>query len=175
MNNQVTMMTVSLESDIPDVVERMRAIRASSLAAKERLQAVGGQTAIDFGAPFLPAQWQALTASPQLAWMADWSPRMPTNLVVSNVPGLKQTLFLAGAKVTGSTPLSIVAHGAGLNVTVASYVDRLDLGLTAAKKLIPDISALRDIFEVVVEDLVQQVFGVSSDEWHKPIQTPVAA
>ncbi len=175
MNNQVTMMTVSLESDTEDLVERMRAIRASSLAAKERLKAVDSRAAIDFGAPFLPAQWQALSASPQLSQMADWSPRTPTNLVVSNVPGPRQTLFLAGAEVTGSTPLSIVAHGAGLNVTVASYVDRLDLGLTAAKKLIPDITTLRDIFEVVAEELVQRVFGVSTDEWHAPAQTPVAA
>ena len=157
MNNQVTMMTVSLENGVRDIVDRLNAIRASSTNAKERLNELGANIATDFGAPFMPAQMQAFSASPQLAWASDWNPRVPMNLVVSNVPGPRETLYSAGARVVGSTPLSIVMHGAGLNVTVASYVDRMDLGLTAATKLVPDVGVLRDHFDAVYAELIERV------------------
>ena len=181
MNNQVTMMTVSLESDIDDIIERMRAIRASSLAAKSRLAALEPSAPTDFATPFLPAQWQAWTASPQPSWLAEWSEQVPFNLVVSNVPGPKHTVFTAGAEMMGSTPLSIVTHGAGLNVTVASYVDRLDVGLTAASKRVPDVGELRDLFGDVYRELVDRILKVPADlpglatQKSRTVRTPIAA
>jgi hypothetical protein len=41
-------------------------------------------------------------------------------------------------------PVSIPAHSAALNVTVQSYVDRIDLGVTACLDAVPDAHVLRD-------------------------------
>jgi hypothetical protein len=55
------------------------------------------------------------------------------NVVVSNVPGPPQPMYLAGARVLHHWPLSIVGHGLGLNVTVESYAGMLEFGVMTAQ------------------------------------------
>jgi hypothetical protein len=66
--------------------------------------------------------------------------RMPatTNAVVSNVPGAPVPLFVAGGRVEATDPVSIIEPGMGLNVTVVSYLDRVDFGFTVDPELVPD-------------------------------------
>jgi diacylglycerol O-acyltransferase len=64
------------------------------------------------------------------------------NLAISNVPGPRQPLYLAGGRIRACWPLSIVEHGLGLNITVFSYCDALDFGLTVASDAVPDVAAL---------------------------------
>jgi diacylglycerol O-acyltransferase len=40
-------------------------------------------------------------------------------------------------------PVSTITDGQGLNVTVVSYRDQLDLGLIACRELVPDMEELR--------------------------------
>ena len=68
----------------------------------------------------------------------------PCNVVISNVPGPPVPLFCAEAKVSALYPVSIPAHGVALNLTVQSYVDHLDFGLTADRRAVPDIDVLAD-------------------------------
>ena len=53
-------------------------------------------------------------------------------------------LYMAGAKVLTHYPVSIPAHGQGVNVTVQSYNGDLYFALTACAKALPDGDALRD-------------------------------
>jgi hypothetical protein len=69
---------------------------------------------------------------------------MPFNVLISNVPGPRETLYSNGAKMLSHYPVSIPAHGLGLNITVQSYCDGFFVGFTACKKAVPDIQALRD-------------------------------
>jgi diacylglycerol O-acyltransferase / wax synthase len=64
--------------------------------------------------------------------------------VISNVPGIQQQLYFAGAKIISYYPVSIPAHGMALNVTVQSYNGRLDYGLIACRRAAPDIMDLAD-------------------------------
>jgi diacylglycerol O-acyltransferase / wax synthase len=41
-------------------------------------------------------------------------------------------------------PVSIPAHTVALNLTVQTYVDRVDLGVTACLEAVPDVADLRD-------------------------------
>ena len=66
------------------------------------------------------------------------------NVVVSNVPGPPQPLYLAGARVRHHWPLSIVGHGLGLNITVESYAGSLEFGVTAALAAVPRPRTLAD-------------------------------
>jgi hypothetical protein len=59
------------------------------------------------------------------------------NVVISNVPGPAVPLYVAGARMTGYWPLSIVEHGIGLNITLMSYVGELGIGFTAASCVVP--------------------------------------
>jgi hypothetical protein len=69
----------------------------------------------------------------------------PFNLVISNVPGPRQPLYFAGAQLCHQFPVSIVTDGQGLNVTVVSYLDRLDFGFVVNRELVPDVWDLADM------------------------------
>ncbi len=71
------------------------------------------------------------------------------NLVVSNVPGPRQTMYCVGAPATHYFPVSIPYHGCALNMTVHSYLDQLDFGLIACSETVPDAQRIADF---IVED-----------------------
>ena len=59
-------------------------------------------------------------------------------------------------------PISIVTDGMGLNITVHSYLDRLDFGLIACRELVPDLWDLLDMhFDEIA--LLCDVYGVDHD------------
>ena len=64
--------------------------------------------------------------------------RTPLNVVISNVPGPPVTLYSSGAELLHNYPVSVVTDGVGLNVTVLSYRDSVDFGITADRASIPD-------------------------------------
>jgi hypothetical protein len=80
----------------------------------------------------------------------------PYNLVISNVPGPPQPLYLAGARVLANYPVSIPYHGLAFNITVMSYIDSLDFGLTAHRTTVPDIDALMDLMVEALATLKQR-------------------
>jgi diacylglycerol O-acyltransferase / wax synthase len=90
----------------------------------------------------------------------------PFNLVISNVPGPRQPLYFAGAKLCHQFPVSIVTDGQGLNITVASYLDRLDFGFITDRELIPDVWDLADMH--ITE--IGRLFDATGAEWAQPPQ-----
>jgi hypothetical protein len=88
--------------------------------------------------------------------LADKLP-MPMNVTISNVPGPPMPLYCAGAKVTALHPVSIPAHGAALNITVQSYMDALNFGLTADRRAVPDVGKLGDYMVDAANELKKAV------------------
>src|SRR6185312_8322468 len=86
------------------------------------------------------------------------------NVVISNVPGPRQPLYFAGAKLAHQFPVSIVTDGQGLNITVVSYLDRLDFGCIADRDLIPDVWDLADMH--IAE--IGRLFDATGAEWAQP-------
>jgi diacylglycerol O-acyltransferase len=70
--------------------------------------------------------------------------RPPINLVISNVPGPRQPLHIAGGRLLDLYSMGPILEGIGLNVTVWSYVDRLGFGLVACRETMPDLWDLAD-------------------------------
>jgi diacylglycerol O-acyltransferase / wax synthase len=70
--------------------------------------------------------------------------RPPVNLVISNVPGPRNPLFLAGAHLQANYPVSVVVDGVGLNITVMSYRDDLGFGIVADRELVDDVWSMLD-------------------------------
>lgn len=66
------------------------------------------------------------------------------NVIISNVPGPSEPLYLDGARLAHYFPVSAIADGQGLNITVQSYTDQLDLGFLACAELLPDLDDLAD-------------------------------
>lgn len=146
-NNQVSGMIVSLATDIADPLERLRAIHASSNAAKGL---TGFLKALPTDVPALGAPW-LMSGLASLYGRSRLADRLPpiANVAISNVPGPPVPLYLAGAQVDAYMPLSIVTHGLALNITVQSYNGALAYGLTACRRALPDVGDLAD--QIVAE------------------------
>ncbi len=131
-----TMTLASLATDIADPHARLAASRAAAAAANSLTRSVSAIVPTDF--PSLGVPW-LLSAAAALYGKTRLAERIPpiANVFVSNVPGPSAPLYLAGAKLLGDWPLSIVTHGLGLNVTVQSYAGSLDCGVVAARKALP--------------------------------------
>jgi WS/DGAT/MGAT family acyltransferase len=142
IGNQVSAMNVSLATDVADLKQRLTAIHDSANNAKAAIGDVRGALSMDFGGFGLPAILQQAARLGGNGLLADGMLSAPMNLVVSNVPGFQVPLYVAGARLISQMPMSIVAHGAAVNLTVTSYLDRLDLGITAARRRVPDVDRL---------------------------------
>jgi hypothetical protein len=69
------------------------------------------------------------------------------------VPGPPFPLYLAGAELVAAYPLGPVFEGAGLNITVLSYMGSVDFGFNAAANLLPDIWDLADAVQPALDEL----------------------
>lgn len=118
--NRVSAMIAALPTDLADPVDRLQAAHEAMRAAKEQHQAISAEVLQDVTQFAMPAlATRAARVAAQLR-IADYT-NPPYNLVISNVPGPRTPLYLAGALVEAYYPLSVVADGQGLNITVQSY------------------------------------------------------
>jgi diacylglycerol O-acyltransferase len=72
--------------------------------------------------------------------------------VISNVPGPREQLYWNGASLEGIYPASIVFDGFAMNITLVSYNNRLDFGIIACRRSLPQVQRLIDHLE---ESLVE--------------------
>ena len=152
INNQVFGMNVPLATNYGDPLKRLKKIMQESGASKTMAGGVKDAAPSDFtiiGAPTLLPGLMQLYGNTKLA---DVLPQV-VNMCISNTAGPPFPLYCAGAKVTALYPVSIATHGVGLNVTVQSYMDHLDFGLTCDHKAVPDVDVLAGLFIDSFEEL----------------------
>lgn len=142
-NNQVSMLIVDLATNEADPLRRLRHINASASRRKATLDNFRSAIPMDF--PIFAAPWliSGLASTYGRSRLANWLPPL-ANLVISNVAGIDTQLYFAGAKVLSYYPVSIATHGLALNITVTSYNGRLDYGLVACRRALPDLNELGD-------------------------------
>jgi diacylglycerol O-acyltransferase / wax synthase len=142
-NNQVSFVTSVLGTDIADPVQRLRVINEASEANKRMMSQVKTAMPTDF--PLFGAPWlmSGVAAAVSRSGLLNALPPI-SNLIISNVPGSPVPLYFAGAKLASFYPVSIVVHSMALNVTVQSYAGRLDYGLIACRRALPDVTDLGD-------------------------------
>ena len=81
------------------------------------------------------------------------------NVTISNVPGSREQLYWNGAKMVGSYPISAIAHGTALNITLVSNGDNLDVGIVACRETVPSVQRLIDYMEDALVEL-EQLAGI---------------
>ena len=170
-NNQVTGMNCPLATDIADPSDRLARIVDDSARLKSVVGTFKDSSPKDYtllGAPLLLPGLMRLYGGTKLA---DVVPQA-VNLTISNTPGPPFPLFCNGAKVTNLYPVSIATHGVGLNVTVQSYLDNLDFGITAGRRAMPDIEDFAADLRASFEELRDAVCGVAEPEADDPGRAP---
>jgi diacylglycerol O-acyltransferase len=150
---QATLSLVNLATHIADPLQRLQAVRTAASATKAVAKSAKSFIPTDF--PTIGGPW-VIGALASLYGRSRIASALPpiANVVISNVHGPAIPLYVAGAKMVGYWPLSIVEHGVGLNITLMSYADILGVGFTVAHCAVPDPQELVTDFHAALAELL---------------------
>ena len=125
--NALSTMLVSLPVQVDDALERIRLTCVGTRIAKENHEMLGRKTIASW-VDYVPAA--AMIAA--FRWASHYQQQNKVlNLTISNVPGPRQRGRIAGAVVGEIYSVGPVAAASGLNITVCSYVDQLNISVLA--------------------------------------------
>jgi diacylglycerol O-acyltransferase / wax synthase len=149
--NMVGTLLCNLATDLEDAGKRLDAISSSMRDNKEvfsqlpRTQALALSTLMTGGLVFALIPGYVSSAPP------------PFNIVISNVPGMREPMYWNGARLDGSYPLSIALDGQALNITVTSNANNLEFGLVGCRRSVPHLQHLLGGLESSLKDLERAV------------------
>ncbi|BBX46906.1 wax ester/triacylglycerol synthase family O-acyltransferase [Mycobacterium cookii] len=149
--NQVGALLCNLATHLDDPVERLETINESMRGNKQIFSELPRLQAYALSA-FLIAPL-GLAAFPGFVSTAP----PPFNIVISNVPGPTEPMYLQGARLDGNYPLSIALDGQALNMTVVNNAGNLDFGLVGCRRSVPHLQRLLGHLETSLKDLERAV------------------
>ena len=161
--NRVSSIIAELPTNCDDPLERVRRCHEMMNAAKRQMDLVPATALTDitqFTSPVVATSAMRLISRLKLADRVN----MPANVTISNVPGPRQPLYFAGAQLDNYIPVSTIADGMGLNITVHSYMNQLDFGLIADRELVPD---LWDMVDMHIDEIAR-LFEATGATWVEP-------
>ena len=145
--NAVGFIWALLGTEQADPLDRLAAIRKSTGASKQHLQGMPGALRTTYTmSTMLPAI--AVLLSGQGARL---KPSM--NVVISNVPGPQQPLYLGRARLEAIYPASIPLQGLGLNITCVSYAGQFTVGFTGSRDSLPHLQRIAVFVGEALEEL----------------------
>jgi diacylglycerol O-acyltransferase len=137
LDNQVSFVVVPLATNVADPAERIQTIRKNTRSAKELQDVMRAHPVGSFGDAAPPFIVGGLFRAAYVSHLLSYFPGM-MNTLVSNVPGPPIPLYMAGARLCGIFPTSVILEGMGLNITVFTFEDRVDFGLHVDPNLVSD-------------------------------------
>lgn len=156
--NRFSGVLVALPVDVADTAERVRQAHDAAALAKESHQLIG---------PELIARWAAYMPPAPVEAMFKWLSHQDgqnkvLNLNISNVPGPRERGKVGGATVTEIYSVGPITTGSGLNITVWSYVDQLNISVLSDDATVEDPHEVTDgMLEEFRE--IRRVAGLSDE------------
>jgi WS/DGAT/MGAT family acyltransferase len=156
--NRVSAFLVHLPVHLADPLEQLLAVRDSAVSSRQLYTRLG-VSALGEWAEFMSSRLLGSAARFYSDRKLASQHRPLHNLVISNVRGPGTPLYAAGARLTAAYPLGPLMEGAGVNITVVSYVDSVDFGVIACERSVPHVwdialgfgAAVADLFKIALE------------------------
>ena len=148
LGNAISFMFVDLPCDEPDPVRRVREVRAATARRKD-----GGVPAA--GADVIRSIGLIPPAARPLVSRAIASPRT-FNLVVSNIPGPGEPLYMRGCRLAEAYPVVPVADQHALSIGVTTVDDVACFGLYADRDSLPDVDRLAVSIDAALDELLER-------------------
>ena len=145
LGNRVAPAFVDLPVGAMGPKRRLALVREGTRHLKESLMAMSADTIIGLGA-YAPGG--LLAAAARLASRGPWF-----NLVVSNIPGPPQPLYLAGARLVAQYPSLPLGENSALSIACTSIGGTMAFGLTGDWDGVPDIQRLAFALEESIAEL----------------------
>lgn len=145
--NSLSMTTCPLGTNVSDPVKRLKRIVKVTKNAKSdmsKMSKTGLQDMLSL--VMLPMMVLNLTHSASKF-------RPAINVVVSNVPGPKKTLYLGDAPLQAMYPISLLADAMALNFTAISYRKQVCIGLIACPDGLSGIELLEACLRKALDEL----------------------
>lgn len=107
------------------------------------------------------AEVVAVLGRPFVSWMGEVTFGV-VDFIVTNVPGILATRFVAGAEIVAAYPFAPVAQKSPASVALYGYRDRLFIGIDADETVMPDVVAFQEMIRQAFLELaaVAGVVGV---------------
>ncbi|WP_374253976.1 wax ester/triacylglycerol synthase family O-acyltransferase [Acinetobacter brisouii] len=159
-SNRITMILANLATHISDPIERAKIISRSVSNAKTRFKRMTQDQILGYSA--------FVYAAAGLNIISGMMPKHQAfNLVISNVPGPREPLYWNGAKLEALYPASVVFDGQALNITLTSYLDKLEVGIVACRNTLPKVQSLLMLLEQEIQNYERHLGTVSASEEQK--------
>lgn len=141
--NQISFLMANLGTHLEDPIKRMQLIHDSMNSGKRRFRRMNKAQVINYSA--IAYAWEGLNVLTGI-----FPKKQAFNLIISNVPGSKEPLYWNGAPLKALYPASILVDGQAMNITLATYLDKIEFCITACSKLLPRV---QDILLLMEEEL----------------------
>ncbi len=135
--NRVSAMFVPIPTDEADPRRRIERTHEVLAVAKERHKATPAELMQD-ATRFVPPALMGAASRVTMGLLARAPVPPVLNVVISNVPGPREPLYCAGARMLAYYPVSTITDGVGLNITVISYLDHIDVGIIGDREQLED-------------------------------------
>lgn len=169
VGNEFTYLTPSLAVQVEDPLERVRLTSVSTKIAKENHQLLGPQLLAEW-LNYLPPS----VAPPAFRWQ---SKRVESstimNLSISNVPGPRERGDFGGAVISEIYSVGPLVAGSGMNITVWSYVDQLNISVLTDDLTTDDPHEVTDAMVRAFAE-IRTAAGLSGDLTKVEATLPVA-
>jgi WS/DGAT/MGAT family acyltransferase len=147
LGNRVAPAFVDLPVGAMSPERRLGLVRQGTQHLKESLMAMSADTIIGLGA-YAPGG--LLAAAARAASRGPWF-----NLVVSNIPGPQQPMYLAGARLVATYPSMPLGENSALSIACTSIAGTMAFGLTGDWDGMPDIDRLAVALDASLADLAK--------------------
>jgi diacylglycerol O-acyltransferase len=156
--NAIGTIVVSLPVHVTDPLDWVRLARVGATIGKENARLLGHE---------LVSRWSCYAPPALTEWgfrriATSDSPNKLINVPVSNVPGPREFGRIAGAPLVELYSVGPLTFGIGVNITVWSYVDQLNVSVLADDATFGDP---RELTEAMVDafGLIRQAAGLPAD------------
>ena len=141
--NQLSFVLANLGTHLDDPLSRIELIHRSMNNGKRRFRRMNQAQVINYSV--ISYAWEGINLATGL-----FPKKQAFNLIISNVPGSEKPLYWNGARLQSLYPASIVFNGQAMNITLASYLDKIEFGITACSKALPHV---QDMLVLIEEEL----------------------
>ena len=148
LGNRISFLFVELPCDEPDPVRRLLDVHMTMSDRKQSGEPQGGDTVfkvVSHAPRTLQHLVSRLVASPRAF-----------NLVVSNIPGPRQTLYMRGCQLEEAYPVVPLADRHALSIGVTTVKDGAFFGIYADRETLPDADLLARNIDSSIEELLSE-------------------
>jgi diacylglycerol O-acyltransferase len=146
LGNRISFIFIDLPCDEPDPVRRLLAINRVTTQRKLMGEPQGADTVLKLAAyspHWVQHAMTRLVASPRTF-----------NLVVSNIPGPRQPMYMRGCRLAEAYPIVPLAERHAVSIGVTTIADRMYFGLYADRKALPDVGLLAGDVDEAIDELL---------------------